>query len=146
MQEVFLWTTCAFAFTEASNPRDLSAGEDLQIRASVFALSTLYSEYSRRDRKNDTKKTSAGRCDREGLKLASRAHDSTTRQHIPPGAFQVGQLWSQELVEARRKGGRMKRVITAITAAFLLATIPTPAQGPETLQAEVRTDVRSFHL
>jgi hypothetical protein len=74
----------AFCIHSASNSRDLGAGEDLQIRTSVFALSTLYVASSRRDGKNDTTKMSAGRCDRECLKLASRAHDCIAWRLIRP--------------------------------------------------------------
>jgi hypothetical protein len=92
----------AVCIHEASNSRELRVGEGLEIRASVFALSTLYVERCRWDRKNDTTKTSAGRCDRKCLQLASRAHDCTTRRHVRPGAFQIGQLLYQDCLKFGR--------------------------------------------
>jgi hypothetical protein len=74
----------------------------LEIRASVFALSTLYVEHCRWDRKNDTTKTSAGRCDRACLELASRAHDCTTRRHVRPGGIPDRSTFLPRLVEFGR--------------------------------------------
>jgi hypothetical protein len=98
----FSWTTCAFCMHDAWNSRELSVGEGLEIRASVFALSTLYVEPCRWDRENDTTKTSAGRCDRKCLELASRAHDCTTRRRVWPRAFQIGQLLYQDWLKFGR--------------------------------------------
>lgn len=92
----FAWTICAFCIYKASNTRDLSAGECLDIGASAFALSTLYVWYCRRDWENNTTKTSAGRCDCECLQLASRTHVCTSRRNVRPGAFQIGQLLNRD--------------------------------------------------
>jgi hypothetical protein len=67
--------------------RDPSVRHLLEIAIAVFAISTLYLECCPRDRKTDTTKTSKGHCERECIRLASRARgcptpqqDGTTRQ------------------------------------------------------------------
>jgi hypothetical protein len=57
-----------------------------------FAISMLYLGCRRRDRKNDTTNSGAGRCDRKEVRLASRAHGCATRRQETTECTPRGQL------------------------------------------------------